>query len=195
MSDVSGPNYLGKISASSTKFFSDSSLAGGQSSWTLINSKPFPTLVPMRKLANVLINGDLTLHGAFNNLSDIRLKDNICELPLEDANLLMDIHPKSFTFKNDLTKSIHFGFIAQEVEQVFPNLVKTIVGDDVINNQHDNNNNDNNNDNNEEHQPQCRTNEELKEYKCVNYLEMIPLLLFKIQDLQAQIDELKAKQE
>lgn len=165
MSEVSGPNYLGKVSASSTKFFSDSSLAGGQSSWTQINTKPFPTLVPMRKHANVIINGDLTLNGGFNNLSDIRLKDNICDLSLEHVSLLMDIHPKSFTFKNDLTKSTHFGFIAQEIEQVFPNLVKTAIGEDK------------------------------RECKCVNYLEMIPLLLFKIQDLQAQIDELKSKKE
>jgi hypothetical protein len=77
----------------------------------------------------------------------------------------MDIHPKSFTFKNDLTKSTHFGFIAQEIEQVFPNLVKTAIGEDK------------------------------RECKCVNYLEMIPLLLLKIQDLQAQIDELKSKKE
>lgn len=189
MSDVSGPNYLGKVSASSTKFFSDSALAGGgQSLWTQINSKPFPTLVPMRKNANVIINGDLTVSGTFNNPSDVRLKDNICDLPLEHANLLMTIHPKSFTFKNDQTKSTHFGFIAQEVEEVCPNLVKTVLGDDVINQQHDNNNENNHKD---------ETNEELKdvnhhEYKCVSYLEMIPLLLLKIQNLQAQIDELKA---
>jgi hypothetical protein len=165
MSEVSGPNYLGKVSASSTKFFSDSALAGGQSSWTQINTKPFPTLVPVRKHANVTINGDLTLHGVFNNLSDIRLKENIRDLSLEHADLLMDIHPRAFAFKNDLTKSTHFGFIAQEVEEVFPNLVKTAVGEDK------------------------------RECKCVNYLEMIPLLLLKIQDLQSQIDELKSKKE
>jgi hypothetical protein len=51
----------------------------------------------------------------------------------------------------------HFGFIAQEVEKVFPNLV----------------------------------NMDVDGMKSVNYLEMIPLLLHKINYLERKLEEIK----
>ena len=87
--------------------------------------------------------------------SDIRLKNNIEELGDNDLDKLNKLVPKSYNFKNDNIK--HFGFIAQEVEKEFPNLVST----------------DNDG------------------MKSINYLEMIPLLLHKINHLERKIDELK----
>jgi hypothetical protein len=87
--------------------------------------------------------------------SDIRLKNTIEELGDDDLDKLNKLVPKSYNFKNDNIK--HFGFIAQEVEKEFPNLVST----------------DNDG------------------MKSINYLEMIPLLLHKINDLERKIDELK----
>ena len=87
--------------------------------------------------------------------SDIRLKNTIEELGDDDLDKLNKLVPKSYNFKNDNIK--HFGFIAQEVEKEFPNLVST----------------DNDG------------------MKSINYLEMIPLLLHKINDLERNIDELK----
>ena len=87
--------------------------------------------------------------------SDIRLKNTIEELGDNDLDKLNKLVPKSYNFKNDNIK--HFGFIAQEVEKVFPNLVST----------------DNDG------------------MKSINYLEIIPLLLHKINDLERKIDELK----
>jgi hypothetical protein len=63
--------------------------------------------------------------------------------------------PKSYGFKNDGLE--HFGFIAQEVEKDFPNLVS--MDDDGM--------------------------------KSVNYLEMIPLLLHKINYLERKLEEIK----
>ena len=86
--------------------------------------------------------------------SDIRLKSNIEDLGSENLNKLDNIIPKSYNFKND--NLLHFGFIAQDVEKVYPNLV-TVDSDGM---------------------------------KSVNYLEMIPLLLHKINDLERKVEEL-----
>ncbi len=91
----------------------------------------------------------------FYTRSDIRLKNTIEELGDNDLDKLNKLVPKSYNFKNDNIK--HFGFIAQEVEKIFPNLVST----------------DNDG------------------MKSINYLEMIPLLLHKINHLERKIDELK----
>lgn len=59
---------------------------------------------------------------------------------------------------------IHYGFIAQSMEPHFPNLVSELF------------------------LPKYKT-----PMKTVNYLELIPLLVAKVQNLQRQIDELKRK--
>ncbi|KXH85150.1 tail fiber domain-containing protein [Chryseobacterium kwangjuense] len=66
---------------------------------------------------------------AFVTSSDKRLKDNIQPLKELSPNL-MNIKSYSYTFKNNQegekkadTQKLHFGFIAQEVEKEFPNLV------------------------------------------------------------------------
>ena len=91
----------------------------------------------------------------FYTRSDIQLKKNIEDLNDNHLDKLDKLLPKSYNFKNDNVK--HFGFIAQDVEKEFPNLVST-------------------------------DNEGMKS---VDYLEMIPLLLHKINDLERKLDELK----
>ena len=59
---------------------------------------------------------------------------------------------------------LHYGFIAQSVEPHFPNLVSEL------------------------YLPKYET-----PMKTINYLELIPLLVAKVQNLQHQIDELKRK--
>ena len=61
--------------------------------------------------------------------------------------------------KEDLNAKEHFGFVAQEIEKFYPELVK---------------------------------NSEMG-YKTVNYIELIPILVSKIQDLNKEIQELKEK--
>ena len=91
----------------------------------------------------------------FYTRSDIRLKNNIEELNDNHLDRLNRLVPKSYGFKNDGLE--HFGFIAQEVEKDFPNLVS--MDDDGM--------------------------------KSVNYLEMIPLLLHKINYLERKLEEIK----
>jgi hypothetical protein len=99
--------------------------------------------------------------------SDERLKNNITALPSDVSEKLMQLQPKCFHLNREEKGAQHFGFIAQELEQVFPNLVKsgTNIYDGLA-----------------PYEPA---------YKMVNYLELIPVLLLKIQDLQRQLDELK----
>jgi hypothetical protein len=56
--------------------------------------------------------------------SDARLKDVGDSLdPNKCLNDILNLDVYSFTFKNDATKRIHHGFIAQQVENVIPNAI------------------------------------------------------------------------
>lgn len=91
----------------------------------------------------------------FYTRSDIRIKKDIENLDGNHLDKLDRLVPKSYKFKNDGLE--HFGFIAQDVEKEFPNLVST----------------------------------DMEGLKSVNYLEMIPLLLHKIHDLERKLEEIK----
>lgn len=64
--------------------------------------------------------------GVYSSLSDSRLKENINSI--SNSDLLYNLNPIDFNFINSTKKS--YGFLAQEVESVFPELVKT-VGEDT----------------------------------------------------------------
>lgn len=74
---------------------------------------------------------------------------------------MLNLKSRQFTFKNDETKQIHYGFISQDFEKEIPELIYS---------KPDNNN---------------------KNVKAINYLEIIPLLVSKIQSMQKEIDDLK----
>jgi hypothetical protein len=132
--------------------------------WTNTKISNALYLTPSNSSASVYIKNDLLVGGSINNPSDFKLKDNIEELNLSLANNLLKIEPKQYTYKADTDKKLHYGVIAQDLEKHFPNLVTTVKMD---------------NDGMQE------------EHKVVNYVELVPLLIVKIQDLQRQIDELK----
>ena len=91
----------------------------------------------------------------FYTRSDIKIKKDIETLTDNHLVKLDRLVPKSYKFKNDGLE--HFGFIAQDMEKEFPNLVST----------------------------------DMEGLKSVNYLEMIPLLLHKINEMERKIEELK----
>lgn len=70
------------------------------------------------------VTGDIEYTGVISDVSDLRLKDNIVEL---DSALgkIMALNPVSFTMKSDPDKRVELGFIAQDVEKIFPELVIT----------------------------------------------------------------------
>lgn len=59
-----------------------------------------------------------------DTLSDIRLKKNISYITDKQWNNLQELQPVQYYYKNDIdNKTLHYGFIAQEVEEFFPELV------------------------------------------------------------------------
>ena len=113
-------------------------------------------ITPGDSKKNVLIKTNLIVEGSLTNSSDITLKKNIEKIPKENNENILNLEPRIFTYKNDIKEQKHFGFIAQDVEKLYPNLVSNEAG-----------------------------------YKTVNYIEIIPLLISKIKEMQDEISFLK----
>jgi len=71
-------------------------------------------------LGNGQINGNGGGNAAFGSYSDIRLKENVVDLPSQLANI-MALRPVEFDWKDGSGHQI--GFIAQEVNEIYPDLV------------------------------------------------------------------------
>ena len=112
---------------------------------------------------SLYIPGNLYVDGSILNPSDINLKQNIQLLDINITDKLMNLKPSSFEFKNDPSNHIHYGFIASEIEYEYPELIEIKPDTDIKH----------------------------SKIKSVNYLEIIPLLVHKIQLMQKEIDELK----
>jgi len=114
--------------------------------------------VPVYFNKNLYVNGDV-IANAFVVPSDERLKDNIMPILEPEIQEFHNLEPKLFNYKTKNPSEKHYGFVAQEVEKIYPQLVKD------------------------------------NEYgfKTINYMEMIPLLVLKINEMQKEIDELKEK--
>ena len=91
--------------------------------------------------------------------SDARLKENIQDLEVSNQkggndvkNIIDDIKVYSFTYKNNEDKRIHYGVLAQELQEIVPELVY----EDFRSNLEDKNT-----------------------YYLVNYIELIPHLIAK----------------
>jgi len=115
----------------------------------LVNSKPknismsnkfYNWYDPDGSLKGLVIDDDVSIQGelkvkgditAFDNniFSDIRLKNNV-ENITNGLEIINKLRPVSFTWKNNNKKTI--GFIAQEVEEILPELVRDTTLDDKI---------------------------------------------------------------
>jgi len=79
---------------------------------------------PEVKKYPVLINNDLIVTGSLYNTSDENLKENISSINKKKIDDLFTINPIIFNYKSEPCKNKHFGVLAQDVEKVFPELVK-----------------------------------------------------------------------
>jgi hypothetical protein len=79
-------------------------------------------ITPYDQTKTVMIPKDLLVKGSINNPSDINLKNNVEEIK-QDAYKFHKLNPVSFTFKDDEQHKKHYGFIAQELEIIYPELV------------------------------------------------------------------------
>jgi hypothetical protein len=91
------------------------------------NSTGLGTGGSMTVLGGGSIGGDLYVGGAVNTSSDIRLKENIITLPscLDKIDVL---RPCYFNYTNDPNKVVNIGFIANDFETDFPEILKKPEG-------------------------------------------------------------------
>jgi hypothetical protein len=123
--------------------------------------------------SSVYIPGNLVVDGTITNPSDLSLKENIVEISAELSDTVMRLKPSQFTYKSDTQHQVHYGFIAQEFEQHFPELVSNKPTSNI------------------NYNPSINKHLETN-IKAINYLEVLPLLVHKIQNMQKEIDELRA---
>lgn len=91
-------------------------------------------ITPVDQTKDVLIPVDLYVNGSIFNTSDSSCKTNISILSSNTNDLLLNLKPVEFEYKGDLHKRKHFGFIAQDIEKVFPELVSSdIMGYKTVN--------------------------------------------------------------
>lgn len=142
------------------------------------------TSMPTQKLhvnGNMHVEGDITLTGTITNVSDRNLKKDIASYN-GGLDLIQKLEPKTYHFKTQEYRGLglpddnQIGLIAQDVEQLLPELVVTreMVVDEENNKKMD--------------------------VKTVNYTGLVPVLISGIKeqqktidDQQKEIDQLKAQ--
>lgn len=126
--DFTFGHSLGSPSSSNSGFTIENSEGGNRHRWNLyVQNADGNLLLYFNEAA---FRGEFdNASGAYSSVSDGRLKTDI--IPFEiDLEKLDELEPVTYTFREDPDKSEYIGFIAQEVEKVFPQLVsKTTVGD------------------------------------------------------------------
>ena len=107
--------------------------------------------------------GVLKCNVAWQVGSDIKLKENI--IPLEDNTLekVLQLNPVRFTLKDDVDKKKRIGFIAQEVEVLYPEYVTVSVDN------------------------------EGEETRYLDYSQMVSILCKAIQELTKKVEMLENK--
>jgi hypothetical protein len=115
-------------------------------------------------------DGNVHYTGTLTGPSDARLKENIS--PLHNTlSKVMQLNPRSYNYKSEysrmnLPKGAQMGFVAQELENVLPQVVHTAYDKSQIDGS-------------------------IFEYKSVDYVSLIPVLTKAIQEQQSQIEDLK----
>lgn len=91
-----------------------------------VNENTIFESTPKLTIADVGQTSDVTLQGtfiatAFHARSDRRLKENVADLK-NSLDIVKQLDPKEYNFI-DSTNKKSYGFIAQEIEQILPDLV------------------------------------------------------------------------
>lgn len=128
--------------------------------------------------------GNVYVGGTFVNPSDIKFKKNI--QPLNGGlEKVMALHPKTYDMKVDefkgkvmLPEGNRYGLIAQELETVLPDLVHKVSAPAELP---------------KPGSPEAKNyvQQPNTDFKSVDYISLIPILIAAIQDQQAEIEALK----
>jgi hypothetical protein len=129
--------------------------------------------------------GDVLSTTGVYATSDARVKQNIRDFT-SAMDIINQLHPKQYEFRNDgnfksmnFAKGTHYGLIAQDVEKVLPNIVKTSelqAPENVSPGSKESN---------------MKPDVLIKDFKAVNYTELIPLLIKGMQELSKENADLK----
>jgi len=127
-------------------------------------------------------HGDVYIMGSLTIASDLSLKTEVQEIP-DIKERFLQIAPKQYKLLAEDKDLVHYGFIAQQVEELFPELVveSYVPGSPIVERTEDKDGN------------QVSTvvgEEEGTIKKGVNYIEVVPLLVEMIQDQQKVITDL-----
>ena len=132
--------------------------------------------------------GSVVVSGTLTQSSDRRIKKDVVQIdPNESLGLVLRLRPSSYAYLDEKAgglaaapSGVHYGLIAQEVEEVLPSLVSEQVhpvrSPGAAN----------------EGGARGATFSDVTRLKGVNYVELVPLLIAAVQAQQAQIDELRA---
>lgn len=159
-SDVS--NYGGRQPDNTSYIKQFVTSVGPVASWIYKRINNVIYITPQDRSKNVLIEKDLIVNGAIINPSDESVKENIAPICEENFNKLSKLEPKSYNYINDEAKEQHFGFIAQELGCLFPELLSECCSDS-------------------------------NHIKGVKYIELIPLIIGKMNLMEKEIQSLKNK--
>ena len=155
-------NYNGK-QANNTAYIKNFVSGTPQILWKASSYNNIGVITPTSlNYDNLYIPGNLYVDGNIINPSDINIKSDINEINSERSDGLLKLTASEFTFKDDINKKVHYGFIAQDFEKYYPELVS------------------------------IKPDNKFANIKAINYLEIIPLLVDKIQRMQKEIDVLKS---
>ena len=111
----------------------------------------------------VTMTGALKCNVAWQTGSDRKLKENIKSLENGTLEKVLQLNPVRFTLKDDAEKKEKIGFIAQEVEALYPEYVMVSVDNDG------------------------------EETRYLDYSQMVSILCKAIQELKQEVEELKSK--
>lgn len=130
----------------------------------------------------VYSSGSMAYTGSLVAASDQKFKEDVKSIS-SVMGMLMQVKPRTYnvigseeTKAYGLHSTAQYGFVAQELEQVFPELVIEV-----------------NHPENNDPKMKDEANQKTDSYKGVKYIEMIPLLLKGMQEQQAEIEALKLK--
>jgi hypothetical protein len=133
-------------------------------------------------------NGNVAVTGTFTQPSDEKLKGDV--QPMSSIlGKISALRPVSFYYKSkgassiQLPEELQYGFVAQEMEQVFPDLVTTEVIDLNLTGSGGGN----------EGEQKVNTESNKQEFKGINYIGLISILTQGIKEQQEEISQLKAK--
>jgi len=115
-------------------------------------------------LIQFFANGNATLAGTLTENSDIRLKENIENI---DGALAKVNQMRGVTFDRIDTGKKEYGMIAQELEEILPELVDTVDDGDI--------------------------EKEIPNVKSIKYTKLTSILIEAVKELSAKNDELTAR--